>query len=248
MFQSVIEEQPWRSRRFGAGAGVSLAVHAGIVAAVLVLSSGVAKQVEPDHPLVQIMQAPPRGNPNPPPQRAAAEPPKPKPPKPKTPKTLVAPTTIPPPKPLDATPPAPPEDPDDDLPYVPGSDPNSPVTVGTCVSCPVLTNVPKMIPEPTGEETLPFSMGTMTPPKLVSGASLQYTREALEAQVHGLLIAKCVITREGDVENCRIIKGLPHMEEAVLSALKTRHYTPVTYQGKAISVSYIFNVQLELPR
>ncbi|MFL5344754.1 MAG: energy transducer TonB [Hyalangium sp.] len=248
MFQSVIEQQPWRSRRFGTGAGVSLVVHAGIFAAVLVLSSGVAKPPEPDHPLVQFMQAPPRGNPNPPVQKAAAQPPKPKDHKPKTPKTLVAPTNIPPPKPLDETPPKPPEDPDEELPYIPNSDPNSPVTAAACASCTALTNLPPMPAEPTGEETLPFSMGTMTPPKLVSGAPLQYTREALEAQVHGLLIAKCVITREGDVENCRIIKGLPHMEEAVLSALKTRHYTPVTYQGRPISVSYIFNVQLELPR
>jgi protein TonB len=82
----------------------------------------------------------------------------------------------------------------------------------------------------------------------MSGASIQYTREALEARVQGMLIAKCVITREGEVETCKIIKGLPHMDVSVLSALETRRYSPVTWQGKPISVSYIFNIKLEMPR
>ena len=56
------------------------------------------------------------------------------------------------------------------------------------------------------------------------------------------------ITRDGDVENCKIIKGLPHMDEAVLQTLETWRYTPVRYQGKPISVSYTFNVKLDLPR
>ena len=46
MFQSVLEQQEWRARRLGMGAGVSLVVHAGIFAAALVLSAGVAQEVE----------------------------------------------------------------------------------------------------------------------------------------------------------------------------------------------------------
>ena len=88
----------------------------------------------------------------------------------------------------------------------------------------------------------------MTPPSLLSGASLQYTREALEAHVSGLLIARCTITREGQVENCKVIKGLPHMSDAVVSALETRRYSPVTYQGRPVSVTYNFHVKLDLPR
>jgi protein TonB len=87
----------------------------------------------------------------------------------------------------------------------------------------------------------------MTPPQLLSGAQLQYTREALEARVSGTAIARCTITREGDVENCRIIRGLPHMDAAVLDALTNRHYRPVSFQGQPVSVSYTFHVRLELP-
>jgi protein TonB len=49
------------------------------------------------------------------------------------------------------------------------------------------------------------------------------------------------------VENCRIIKGLPHMDETVLESLTSRRYRPVTFQGRPVSVSYTFNVRLEMP-
>jgi periplasmic protein TonB len=96
------------------------------------------------------------------------------------------------------------------------------------------------------EEVLPFG-ASMTPPELLSGAPLQYTREAVAARISGTVIARCTITREGEVENCRIIRGLPHMDAAVLEALTSRHYRPVSFQGQPVSVSYTFQVKLKLP-
>ena len=98
----------------------------------------------------------------------------------------------------------------------------------------------------TGEEVLPFGTG-MTPPEMLSGATIQYSREALEARVSGTIIARCTITREGSVEDCRIIKGLPYMDDVVTQALTTRQYRPVHFQGRPVSVSYTFNVKLRLP-
>jgi protein TonB len=73
-----------------------------------------------------------------------------------------------------------------------------------------------------------------------------YTREAREARIQGLMIVKCVITVEGKVQNCQIIKPIPHMEGAVLSWLQASRYTPVTFQGKPQQVSYVFNFKLTL--
>jgi protein TonB len=245
MFQSVIEQQEWRARRLGTGAGVSLLVHAGAIAVVMVISTRVVEEVKKDPDLVVHLQAHPRGTPTPAVTQKVAEPPKPKQVKPK--QKMVMPTAI---KPLPTDPPpvAPVEDPPDEGIHDPTARPDGDPSVVPCLKCMVGSTPTPTEVEPPVEETVPFSMGTMTPPVLMSGTQLQYTREALEAHVSGLLIAKCVITRGGDVENCRIIKGLPHMNEAVLSALASRHYTPVTYQGKPISVSYIFNVKLDLPR
>jgi protein TonB len=61
------------------------------------------------------------------------------------------------------------------------------------------------------------------------------------------MIVKCVITTEGKLENCRIIKPLPHMEQAVLDSLYSRRYTPVTFQGRPVSVDYVFNIRLKIP-
>ncbi|HYH95781.1 energy transducer TonB, partial [Hyalangium sp.] len=95
-------------------------------------------------------------------------------------------------------------------------------------------------------DMLPFGVG-MTRPEKISGPVPQYTREAIEAKVQGLVIAKCVITLEGTVEKCRMIKPLPHMEKAVLDALYASRYKPVTYQGKPVAVDYTFNIKLSLP-
>jgi protein TonB len=246
MFQSVIEQKGWRSGRFGTGAGVSVLVHAGIVAVVFFISAGAAVEPEEKEPVVVFKQhvQPPRGNPNPAQARPVAQP-KPKP----RPRKLTQPTVIPPTPPPEVEPPPTPDpEPEDELPYIPGSHKDG-VDEGGVAGAPVITGLEQTLTslETTGEEVKPFGEG-MKPPKLISGAPIQYTREALEARIKGMLVAKCVITREGAVETCKLIKGLPHMDVAVLSALETRRYTPVTWQGKPISVSYIFNIRLELPR
>jgi TonB family protein len=100
------------------------------------------------------------------------------------------------------------------------------------------------LPEPT--DTLPFGAG-MTRPEKLSGPVPQYTKEALEQRIQGLMIVKCIITVEGAVRNCRIIRPLPFMEEAVLDALYQARFKPVTLQGKPIQVDYTFNIKLSLP-
>lgn len=249
MFQSVINQQGWNSRRLGTGAGVSLLLHAGILGAVLVLSAGVAEQVEKEPPVVVFKRPPPRGTPIPPAHKAV-EPPKPKTPKPAKRPEMRAPIAVPTQTPPETAPvPDSPVEPEEDLPYDPDGRPDGIAGVAPCMTCAIDPNATHTdVEEPTGEEVMPFVSGNMTPPSLLSGASLQYTREALEARVEGLLIARCVITREGRVENCKVIKGLPHMSESVVSALETRRYAPVQYQGRPISVTYNFHVKLDLPR
>jgi protein TonB len=98
-----------------------------------------------------------------------------------------------------------------------------------------------------GEYVEPFGPG-MTPPVMLGGPAIDYTPQALVAGVQGTMLVKCVITQEGEVHDCRTIKGLPHMDAAVMGALEGRRYRPVTFQGKAVSVSYVFTVRLKLPR
>ncbi|RKH51612.1 energy transducer TonB [Corallococcus interemptor] len=249
MFESVIERRGVRSGRFGTGAWVSIGVHAGLLGLVFFISGRAPETIEPPErtivfhpPAIQkgVKQA---AQPKP---ATAAPAPKPKPRTdriPLHPKPL--PTDLPEAKPepttvadaaatTDATgtgETGPVGDPD--------GDPNSTSPIGA-VGVPVINTAP------TGTEVLPFQ-GGMTPPKLLSGSQFNYTLEARRAGVEGMMIVKCVITTEGRVRDCRIIKGLPFMEDAVLEALSSRTYQPLTFQGRPVNVSYTFNIKLKMP-
>ena len=61
------------------------------------------------------------------------------------------------------------------------------------------------------------------------------------------MLVKCVITTAGKLENCRIIKAVPHMDKAVLDALSTWRYKPVHFQGRPVSVDYLIQIKLVIP-
>ncbi len=63
-----------------------------------------------------------------------------------------------------------------------------------------------------------------------------------------MMIVKCTITPQGRVENCRVLKAVPHMEQAVVESLRSRVYKPLQYQGRPVAVDYVFNIRLVLPR
>jgi serine/threonine protein kinase len=96
---------------------------------------------------------------------------------------------------------------------------------------------------PAPPTVLPFGP-EMSRPVLLSGSDLVPPREALVAGVSGTVIAKCTIMVEGNLRNCRIIKGLPYLDKAMLDMLASRRYSPVTYQGKPVSVEYVFNLKV----
>ncbi len=91
-----------------------------------------------------------------------------------------------------------------------------------------------------------FNAATMTRPVFVSGPELAYTQRAMEREVEGLMVVKCVITVEGAVRDCRVLKGLPYMDSAMVDALEHRRYKPATQNGKPVEVNYVFRVNLKL--
>lgn len=91
-----------------------------------------------------------------------------------------------------------------------------------------------------------FSAG-MTRPEKLSGPTSPYTQEAIAARTQGLVIAKCVVTKEGALTSCRVIKPIADMVDPVLMSLYQSRYKPVTVQGQPEVVDYTFNVRLKLP-
>jgi periplasmic protein TonB len=92
-----------------------------------------------------------------------------------------------------------------------------------------------------------FQESQMAAPVKVSGPDPQYTQKALDREVQGLMIVKCVVNVEGQVYDCRVLKSLPFMDRAVVEALEKRRYKPATLGGKPIAVDYTFRIKLTLP-
>lgn len=252
MFKSVIERQ--RAGRLGLGLWWSVAIHAGLFGAVLVISAR-PDEVPPDTDLDKTYTLKLAPGPQVAKGYTAPAPAQPKQavqPKPRKPKRDLIPTQIQP-LPADPTPAVP--DPVDtpsslDEPVgepgdgVPGGDPKG--DPNSHIIGVLLPNVTGML-DSTGEDVVPFGDG-MSPPTLLGGPPLEYTEPALRARVEGTFIAKCVITREGLVRDCRVIKGLAHMNDETINSLQHRRYSPVTYQGRATGVSYVFTLRFKLPR
>jgi protein TonB len=87
----------------------------------------------------------------------------------------------------------------------------------------------------------------MKDPVYVAGPVPQYTEKALEKEIQGLIVVKCVVNTDGRVHDCRVVKSLPFMDRAVIEALEKRRYTPATQGGKPIDVDYTFRITLRLP-
>jgi periplasmic protein TonB len=101
---------------------------------------------------------------------------------------------------------------------------------------------------PTGPEpTLEYD-GRMTPPRQISGPDPEYTLQALQSDVQGVMVVKCIVTVEGAVHGCRVLQGLPFMDRAVMEALERRRYLPARLAGRPVEVDYTFRIRLQLPQ
>ena len=99
-----------------------------------------------------------------------------------------------------------------------------------------------------GEEV--FGLGTkgLSAPLLMQDAPFEYPREAREAQVEGVVLVRCIIRADGATEDCRILKGLPLLSDAVLASMRLRRYRPAQFEGRPVKVEMVITVRLRLRR
>ncbi|QSQ19740.1 energy transducer TonB [Pyxidicoccus parkwayensis] len=248
MFDSVLDRGQGPKPKFGVGATISVILHVGLFGVALWLSTRPppVEEKEIEVTLKATMAPPPP--PPPPPPPASSSKPKTQPKKPKKPDQIVQPKEIPKEVPKEAEPSEEPPQEEASEEEVEGGVEGGVAggVVGGVVGG-VIGGVVGGQLGGTGTDVLPFGAG-MTRPEKISGPTPEYTREALEARVAGTMIVKCVVTVEGRVERCRIIKPLPHMDKAVMDALTSSRYKPVTFQGRPVQVDYTFTLNFKLPR
>ena len=85
------------------------------------------------------------------------------------------------------------------------------------------------VPPPVADTAIEFN-DTMTMPSMVSGPDPEYTPDAVERGIEGSMQVRCVITADGQVRSCKVLKGLPFMNGAIVGALERRKYQPALAQ------------------
>jgi periplasmic protein TonB len=247
MFDAVLHAGNVPQRRLGSGALISAVAHAAVVALVLYASARpIIKELETPEVMFKVPLPPP---PPPPPPGGPSVPRTETPKKPKPVRTELA---IPrePVKEVKEQPPeesteeAQPGGQEGGVPGgVPGGIPGGQVG-GTGTALAPVTQPPPPPPPPTNA-VIPFGAG-MERPRLMAGSPPGYSKQARAASVEGTVLVKCVITTSGSLRDCRIIKGLPFLDEQVLDALASQRYTPVTFQGRPVDVEYVLTFKFKL--
>ena len=111
-----------------------------------------------------------------------------------------------------------------------------------------LLQVERAAPPPQRQqETAVEFNDSMTAPSIISGPNPEYTPEAVERGIEGVMQVRCAVTVTGAVRRCKVLKGLPYMDRAVVDALEARKYKPALLQGKPVDVFYTFTLRLQLP-
>jgi protein TonB len=71
---------------------------------------------------------------------------------------------------------------------------------------------------------------------------------AMAARLEATALVKCVITEDGSLTNCRIVKHLPlEMDGPLLAAVSQWKYTPDMFQGRPQKVDYMITVHVKPP-
>ena len=82
----------------------------------------------------------------------------------------------------------------------------------------------------------------------LSGPDIEYTPQALEKEVQGVMVVKCLIGIDGSVHNCRVLQGLPFMDRVAVETLQRQRYKPYMVGGQPVEVDLTFRIKLELPQ
>jgi len=234
-----ITAAPTKTRR-GTSTLVSLLLHGAAIGLAVAFTYVRAHMPKTETPVEVVFRPPPP--PPPPPPPAARKPKTPR----QTPKIVpkTRPTQIVQPKELPKMEEKPPED----LPEVPEDEPDEGVEGG--VEGGVVGGV---VGGSLG------GTGTGPPPKrieadnsvvkmvLLSGPKPDYTPQALEHEVHGVMVVKCLITIDGTVHNCRVQAGLPFLDRSTVAALEQQRYKPYILNGQPVEVDLTFRIRFDLP-
>lgn len=102
-------------------------------------------------------------------------------------------------------------------------------------------------PPPTEPEGPIMVGGDVKKPIRVFDPQPQYTEIARKARIQGVVIVQAIVTKEGEVQDVKILKGLPMgLDKAAADAVKNWKFKPATLNGKPVDVYFNLTVNFTL--
>ena len=121
----------------------------------------------------------------------------------------------------------------------PGSYTGVPGGMGSTITAPAPP------PEPAPVKPMPVG-GLIKYPQKVRDARPIYPQIAISARVEGRVFIEAIIATDGTVQNLRVIRSIPLLDQAALDAVRQWRFTPSTLNGVPVPVILTITVDFKL--
>ena len=88
--------------------------------------------------------------------------------------------------------------------------------------------------------------GELKPPRMTKEVQPVYPEKARQADVEGMVILSVRTDTSGKVENVRILRSVPELDQAAIDAVKQWEYEPLMIKGKAVEAVFTVTVRFVL--
>jgi len=108
-------------------------------------------------------------------------------------------------------------------------------------------NIVEAPPTPIVEPVAPVRRGgEIRPPSRTKYVPPEYPEIARKAHVDGIVIIEAIIGIDGRVENARVLRSIPLLDEAALAAVRAWEYRPTLLNGRPTPVIMTVTVRFDL--
>jgi TonB family protein len=102
------------------------------------------------------------------------------------------------------------------------------------------------LPPPVSNEPLKVE-GEVRRPEKIYGTSPQYTNNAREEKVNGVVIYETTIDHEGCVRDVRLVQGLhPELDASAKWSIERWVFRPAMLKGQPVAVNYTLTVNFQI--
>ena len=88
--------------------------------------------------------------------------------------------------------------------------------------------------------------GGITPPRKIVDVRAEYPPDAREARVQGVVIVEVLIGTDGKVEQTKVLRSIPMLDQAAIDAVRQWEFTPTLLNGEAKKVIMTVTVNFTL--